>query len=108
MFEMNHLLKSFFCIQELGLLATGSADGSIVFWKWEKDQLNSDQRIKSLSEFSHWVVKMILRSSSEHSITSLNTSNLLFSMTRDNITLHSWKTESSIQKVKRWHCKTTI
>ena len=30
--------------QELGLLATGSADGSIVFWKSGEDELNSDQK----------------------------------------------------------------
>ena len=102
MFNMNKTLSNCsvpFYNQELGLLATGAADGSIVFWKSGEDELNSDQRIKSLSEFSHWVVKMILRSSSEHSIASINGSNLLLSMTRDNITLHSWKTESSFRKV---------
>ena len=76
-------------------MATGSADGSIAFWKWARDEHDTEHRIKSLSDFSHWVVKIILRSSSQHSITSLDDSNLLFSMTRDNITLHSWKAESA-------------
>ena len=63
------------------------------------DEHTSDHRVKSLTEFSHWVVKIILRSASQHSIISLNGCNLLFSMTRDNITLHSWKIEAPIYKV---------
>ena len=63
------------------------------------DEHTSDHRIKSLTDFSHWVVKIILSSASQHSIISLNDCNLLFSMTRDNITLHSWKIESPMNKV---------
>ena len=63
------------------------------------DEHTSDHRIKSLTDFSHWVVKIILSSASQHSIISLNDCNLLFSMTRDNITLHSWKIEHPINKV---------
>ena len=55
-----------------------------------KDQQQLNARVKSLSEFSHWVVKIILRSSKQHQIKLLEDNNILFSMTRDNITLHSW------------------
>ena len=72
--------------QDVGLLASGSADGSINFWVWshesvdfpESDDDNYNRRVKSLSEFSHWVVKIILRSSFEHTIKPLGNKTFCF------------------------------
>jgi len=97
----------------LGLLVTGSADGSIIFWELHDYQKathghdNLTQRIKTLSEFSHWVVKIILKSSDGHSIISHNGRTLLFSMTRDNITLHSWNHESTSSKETKLEARYT-
>ena len=83
-------------------MATGSADGSIVFWDLKRhasstvtEQINC--RVKSLSDFTHWVVKIILCSSQQHQVSAFKDCNIIFSMTRDNITLHSWHKESSRQ-----------
>ena len=52
---------------------------------------HNNHRVKSLTDFSHWVVRIIFHSSNGHRIEAFKNSNILFAITRDNISLHSWQ-----------------
>jgi len=103
--------------KSLNLIASGSADKTVKFWattttrttqRSEGDddnvrgrgQQQQDARppppsppptfVKCMSDFSHWVVKVHLFDPDLHQVTRFRDQVLLFSMTKDYITLHTW------------------
>jgi len=75
--EINRTLK---------LIASGSADKTVKFWS-----MSGESFVKCMSNFSHWVVKILLFGVGEHQVSRFADKNLLFSMTKDYISLHVWQ-----------------
>ena len=83
--------------EDLKLIASGSADKTVKFWS-----LSGETFIKCLSGFSHWVVKILLRSCDNHKVGKYSGKHILFGMTKDNITLNTW---SPCGDVSHPHCR---
>ena len=71
---------------------SGSAECSVKFWK-----LSTKKTLRYLEDaFSHWVVHLDLRDSSQHQVANFLGKNILLTMTKDFITLLSWTDLSDI------------
>jgi len=77
--------------KNLQMIASGSADKSVKFWS-----MTGETFIKSLSNFSHWVVKILMFARGCHEVSQHLDKNLLFSMTKDYITLHVWDDDGCV------------
>merc|ERR1712029_208154 len=53
--------------------------------------MSGESFVKCMSNFSHWVVKILLFGVGEHQVSRFADKNLLFSMTKDDISLHVWQ-----------------
>lgn len=77
---------------------TGSADFTVKLWSLT----SPSGLLKSIGGFTHWVVSVILRNSSNHSMVKYADHNILFSMTRDNVRLFAWRKEDGIDTEAKW------
>ena len=66
-------------------MVSGSADLTTKIWS-----LSTGKVVKSIGEFSHWVVHLVLHNSSQHSLQNFKGKNILITMTKDFLTLFSW------------------
>ena len=72
-------------LQELDLMVSGSADLTTKIWS-----LSTGKVVKSIGEFSHLVVHLVIHNSSQHSLQNFKGKNILITMTKDFLTLFSW------------------
>ena len=75
------------------MIVSGSADFSVKLWN-----LKTQKVVKTLKDFSHWIVNLELKHSKDHEIESFESKNILFAMTKDFITCYSWDTIEDMTK----------
>ena len=76
-------------------MVSGSADLSVKFWA-----LSTGKVLKTIGNFSHWVVRLVLKDESQHSLENYARKNILIAMTKDFLTLYSW---SSLEDLTTWN-----
>ncbi len=77
------------------MMATGSADCSVKLWK-----IGSSQPIKTIPGFSHWVVHLIFKDKDSHSLERHRGKNILLAMTKDKISLITFKSSPSSEDLE--------
>ena len=66
-------------------MASGAADLSVKFWN-----LTSGELIRTIDQFSHWIIHLVLLDESQHNIQRFEHKSILITMTKDNLSLFSW------------------
>ena len=77
--------------QNLNMVVSGSADLTTKIWN-----LTSGKVVKTLGEFSHWVVHLVLHDASQHCLERFQGKNILITMTKDFLTMFSWSDLSEL------------
>ena len=74
-----------FFFQKSDLLASGAADQTVKLWR-----LSSGILLKSLANFSHWIIHLVILDETQHKIERFLGKHVLIAMTKDNLSLFSW------------------
>ena len=66
-------------------MVSGSGDQTTKIWS-----LTSGKLLKTLDQFSHWVVHLVLKDATQHHLDRYANKNILIAMTKDFLTFFSW------------------